>query len=569
MKVSVLTLLIFVSIRLTATAQAPTLTTTLPVRNALAASRTGPVVLTFSQPMSAAAASGNAVKVYSSQRGGLLTRAGGGGTFSGAGTNTISFQPAQSLLPGEVVTVQMTTAASSTVGNALTPLVQQFTVAVSPSNGQFAGGSEVVVPGNPICLTTADVDNDGDLDLVSANRNSANASVSVRLNDGTGVFGGGSDLAIGTRVVSIRAADFDSDGDLDLLIGSDNSIAVRLNYGAGTFGGGSDLPGGPYIRDALAMDIDQDDDLNIAAPLATFSGGTRLGEVVAWLNSGAGQFTNCPSLYRQHLGVMAIGDIDNDGGQDLVLGLERVTPQVIGVRWQQNLPYTQWSGTNLPNDAQCIQLADLNGDGNLDLLTNSGVDSTMNVRFNSGTGAFTGGADYNIAGFRGTTHATTGDVDGDGDLDILIAGTNGTDSVSVWHNDGLGILRPGVKVGVGADPWGIVAADIDGDGDLDLLTANLGTTAHTISVRFNGTHLSGVSEHSPSVFLLVPNPAHRTVRLSNAPVGSVVILDWLGRTVRTATIAAGQTDATLFVEGLPAGLYTVRAGHLARRLVVE
>ena len=70
-------------------------------------------------------------------------------------------------------------------------------------------------------------------------------------------------------------------------------------------------------------------------------------------------------------------------------------------------------------------------------------------------------------------------------------------------------------------------------------------------------------------FTLAPNPAHRTVRLTNAPAGPVTLLDAVGRTVRTAAIAPGQAEATLSVEGLPAGLYVVRAGQQARRLVVE
>lgn len=69
--------------------------------------------------------------------------------------------------------------------------------------------------------------------------------------------------------------------------------------------------------------------------------------------------------------------------------------------------------------------------------------------------------------------------------------------------------------------------------------------------------------------LLAPNPARHTTRLTHAPAGPLYLLDALGRTVRTATVPIGQSEATLDVAGLPPGLYTVRAGSTTRRLVVE
>lgn len=89
-----------------------------------------------------------------------------------------------------------------------------------------------------------------------------------------------------------------------------------------------------------------------------------------------------------------------------------------------------------------------------------------------------------------------------------------------------------------------------------------------ITEHFSGI-LSRASAFDTATFTLTPNPTHRTVRLTGAPVGPVTLLDAVGRTVRTLTLAAGQANARLSVEGLPAGLYTVRAGQQTRRLVVE
>ncbi|WP_460502218.1 Ig-like domain-containing domain, partial [Hymenobacter agri] len=77
-------------------AQTPTLLRTVPARHSLAGSRTAPVQLTFSQAVALPAA----VRVNANMRQGQRT-----GSFSGAGTAQIAFQPAQPFAPGESVSV--------------------------------------------------------------------------------------------------------------------------------------------------------------------------------------------------------------------------------------------------------------------------------------------------------------------------------------------------------------------------------------------------------------------------------------------------------------------------------
>lgn len=85
-------------------------------------------------------------------------------------------------------------------------------------------------------------------------------------------------------------------------------------------------------------------------------------------------------------------------------------------------------------------------------------------------------------------------------------------------------------------------------------------------VNFIPVGLPDVSPNSPGL-TLAPNPAHHNVQLNGASALTATLLDALGRTVRTVALSAGAT--TLDVRGLPAGLYTVRAGAATRRLVVE
>ncbi len=79
---------------------------------------------------------------------------------------------------------------------------------------------------------------------------------------------------------------------------------------------------------------------------------------------------------------------------------------------------------------------------------------------------------------------------------------------------------------------------------------------------------TGLPESSPNTsFTLAPNPAHHTATLTGAAGATAILLDGLGRTVRTVPLTQGT--ATLDLRGLAPGLYVVRAGETARRLVVE
>uniref|UniRef100_UPI001376C072 Ig-like domain-containing protein n=1 Tax=Hymenobacter sp. IS2118 TaxID=1505605 RepID=UPI001376C072 len=117
-----------------ARAQAPTLTSLSPAANARVVPRSASVVATFSQPLTAASAA--ALRVFSSQRGGLRSRS--GTALSG---RTLSFAPtAYDFRPGETVQYTVTRAAASAAGGPLaTARVGQFTAAVGGTGrGTFA-----------------------------------------------------------------------------------------------------------------------------------------------------------------------------------------------------------------------------------------------------------------------------------------------------------------------------------------------------------------------------------------------------------------------------------------------
>ena len=155
-----------------------------PTPNLSSVPRNSAVTIGFNQPLGAGA--GVALRVFSSQRGGL--RPGNSGTVAVVG-NQLVFNPAYDFKPGETVKVSVTTAAQSAAGSLAAPRMFQFTAAATGGSGRFSG-SGTPVGSSPYNVAMADVDNDGDLDMVAPDF--GGASVSIRLNNGSGVFSGGS-----------------------------------------------------------------------------------------------------------------------------------------------------------------------------------------------------------------------------------------------------------------------------------------------------------------------------------------------------------------------------------------
>ncbi|MDB5269516.1 MAG: hypothetical protein JWP58_2556 [Hymenobacter sp.] len=550
-----------------ALAQAPVLINIAPAANAVAAPRNGGVVASFSQPLTAASA--GALRVFSSQRGGLR----GGGAATVVGANVGFFPTAYDFRPGETVQLTVTTAAASAGGALAAPRVQQFTTAVGGTGtGRFAPGTEVAVGVEPNSVAVGDLDNDGDLDLLTGNRGTG--TVSVRLNNGTGTFGGGQSLAVASAALGLVLGDVDGDGDLDLLSSSTtgNVVSVRLNNGSGTFGGGADVPAGAGPQALALGDVDGDGDLDFVAT------NRDVDSVSVRFNNGSGSFGG-----RRGVGVgngpqgVALSDVDNDGDLDLLA--TNLLAGTVSVRLN-NGRGTFGGGQEVPTGGQPFGIAvgDVDGDGDADLLAVSYLfNGIVSVRLNNGSGTFGGTQSVAVPSYPPTV--VLGDVDHDGDLDLLTA-DSGNSTASVRLNDGTGTFAGGADVPVGdvasgpSTPSAVALADVDGDGDLDLLAANT-TTAGTVSVRLNNSAgpLATAAGRAPAALTAYPNPAGHgpatgRVALTLPPAATrAELLDPLGRVVRVVPAPAGT--ATLDVAGLAPGLYVVRAAGQVARLVVE
>jgi len=116
-----------------------------------------------------------------------------------------------------------------------------------------------------------------------------------------------------------------------------------------------------------------------------------------------------------------------------------------------------------------VTSGDLDGDGDLDLAVANYLSNNISIFLGIGNGTFAPAVDY-IAGERPSS-VTSSDLDGDGDLDLAVANTV-SDNVSVFLGNGDGTFAPAVDYITGDGSISVISSDFNGDGDLDLAVAN-------------------------------------------------------------------------------------------------
>ncbi|MBI1804429.1 MAG: VCBS repeat-containing protein [Ignavibacteriae bacterium] len=177
---------------------------------------------------------------------------------------------------------------------------------------------------------------------------------------------------------------------------------------------------------------------------------------------------------------VAIADVDGDGDNDIVTA--DVNADVISVL-HNNGNGTFASKVDYATGAspRSVALGDVDNDGDIDVVAANNGFSTVSVLKNDGVGGFSSRNDYSAGG--SPSCVALADINGVGSLDIVTALANGN-AISILKNNGTGGYSSSVPYVVGLSPWWVAAGDVDGDGGIDLAAA-VSNSSGTVSVLAN------------------------------------------------------------------------------------
>ncbi|MCB9881382.1 MAG: VCBS repeat-containing protein [Planctomycetes bacterium] len=375
---------------------------------------------------------------------------------------------------------------------------------------ELAGTSQVAL---------RDFDGDGFLDAFFA---SGFEGFRTRLyrNDGTGRFIDVSStrLPLGGRYQILSAmavGDFDGDADLDVLLGQPRGpVRLLLNDGRSTFRDVTSTALPPSGDPALGIVLgDVDGDLDRDIVLTHRQSPARL-----LINDGGGVFLDRTSTSLFHTGSYAeaaiLGDVDGDRDLDLVLCHKDPLSATELFSNDGTGHFTDVTASNLPfvfGSAKDGALADVDGDSDLDLfvandgeLCGCGLQNVLYL--NDGNGVFRDVTATHLPVDRAGTQAVAfGDVDGDGDLDAMLANAWNPDQSALLVNDGNGVFTDATATNMPAFAGrtiDVVLGDLDGDLDLDALLVNEGAP-HRLLVN------DGTGRFSLAPLVNLPQDGHR------------------------------------------------------------
>jgi L-ascorbate metabolism protein UlaG (beta-lactamase superfamily) len=338
----------------------------------------------------------------------------------------------------------------------------------------FTAANITTSAGGGFSVYAADIDNDGDLDIISAAYD--DDKIAWYESDGA------SDPSFTARTIatsidgaaSVYAADIDNDGDIDVLSASyvDDKIAWYENDGAAdpsfTARTIATSTGGAYS--IYAADIDNDGDMDIIS--AAYDD-----DKIAWYESDG---ASDPSFTARTITTSADGarsvyaaDIDNDGDID-VLSASTLDNKIA---WYENdgasdPSFTARTITTSANGAWSVYAADIDNDGDIDVVSASYSDDKIAWYESDGASDPSFTARTITTSADGAISVYAADVDNDGDIDVVSASYS--DDKIAWYESN-GASDPSFTartITTSADgPRSVYAADIDSDGDIDVLSA--------------------------------------------------------------------------------------------------
>jgi len=292
--------------------------------------------------------------------------------------------------------------------------------------------------------------------------------------------------------------DWNGDERIDLAVAYTNSasssgnVTILLGNGSGGFSSGPSVPAVPVPTSVAVGDLNRDGKLDLAV------GNFNERAVRILLGNGSGGFTSGPSAavgyWPKYVGV---GDWNGDAKLDLaVTSLQNNTVTILLGDGAGLFNPAAGSPISVGTGPHCATAGDWNRDGQLDLAVPGFNDRNVTILLGNGSGGFNQAAGSPIALETYPLGVGAGDWNGDGKLDLALAGTNSGVAILLGSGTGTFSPAPGSPFGTGTNPRSIAVGDLNADGKLDLAVAN--NSSHNVTILLgNGSGAFVAAAGSP------------------------------------------------------------------------
>ncbi|HMQ70598.1 MAG TPA: FG-GAP-like repeat-containing protein [Ignavibacteria bacterium] len=438
-----------------------------PPLNANSVVKTSDIQINFTQGMNPAFMTENNIKLFGYQTG-LMTA-----LYSYNPINkTLIINPNNNFKNGEIICLTLTSGLKTISNESITPFVYSFRAKAIGGTGVFTKSSDISTL-EFVYIKSGDLDGDGDIDLLIDDK--------IYKNDGNAIFTYYSSLNFGGRSMM---ADFDNDGDLDIMVRQNDDVFLMRNYGTGNFTQTNSYPGGI----GSIGDLNGDGYLDISFFIDNRHINTVLNNNgIFILNNSNYMQSACFDNLANHIDYYPmINDMDNDGDLDMV-GIngygegnsitfynmcrtffilnnngtgEFIVQAIFNQRLERGGPDILFLNSSRSFDKDNDGLVDIN--------------SPVLILKNNGNGSFI--ENGNFVGFNNSIEA---DFNGDGFIDLI--STVSRSPLLSYINNGDGTFTFDVLSG---DNYFLRSAsgDFDNDGDIDIATNN----GSGVSILLNG-----------------------------------------------------------------------------------